>query len=158
MRLALQTDYALRTLIYLAGRPGRSNVQAVADFYQISRDHVAKVVRRLGQLGYIRNIRGAGGGIELARRADDIRVGQVVLDFEGQMHLLECVGTDEVCVIQPGCRLRRVLAEAERIQVEYLQAVRLSDVIQGDGQLVQVQLPETSSGGSLGTIQVEGKQ
>jgi Rrf2 family nitric oxide-sensitive transcriptional repressor len=139
MRLALQTDYALRTLIFLAIRPGRTNVAAVAEFFQISKDHVAKVVGQLSRLGYVRGIRGIGGGIELAKNAADVSVGEVITAFEGNMHLLECVGTAGVCVIQPGCQLRHVLAEAERIQVDYLNGVRLSDLVAPGGQLVELQ-------------------
>ncbi len=138
MRLALHTDYALRTLIYLAGKPGRATVAQIADFFRISRDHVAKVVQRLAKLEYVRSIRGIGGGVELARPAERISVGEVVLAVEGNTHLLECVGVDGVCVIQPGCRLKGVLAEAERIQMEYLKSVKLSDVIQPGGQLVDL--------------------
>jgi Rrf2 family nitric oxide-sensitive transcriptional repressor len=138
MRLALLTDYALRTLIYLVGKPGRANIQEVADFYRISPHHVAKVVHRLGRLGYVRSIRGVGGGIEMARPPQDIRVGEVLLAFEGNMHLLECVGTPKVCVIQPRCRLREVLAEAERRQLAYLNEVLLSDIVQPGGQLADL--------------------
>jgi Rrf2 family nitric oxide-sensitive transcriptional repressor len=138
MRLDLQTDYALRTLLFLAGNPGRASARAVAEFYQISRDHVAKVVQALARLGYVRSTRGVGGGIELARRPEEIRVGQVILDFEGDMHLLQCVGTANVCIIQPGCRLRSVLATAEQIQVDYLQTVKLSDIVQPGGRLLEI--------------------
>jgi len=129
MRLSLQTDYALRTLMFLASRPGRSTVAAVAEFYQISSPHVAKVVNQLARLGYVRSIRGIGGGIELGRPADEIRIGDIVEAFEGNLHLLECVGRDNVCTIQPNCKLRRVLAHAELLQVNYLKEVRLSDVL-----------------------------
>ncbi|HEY4308510.1 MAG TPA: Rrf2 family transcriptional regulator [Pirellulales bacterium] len=142
MRLALLTDYALRTLIYLVGKPGRSNIHEVADFYRISPHHVAKVVHRLARLGYVRSIRGIGGGIEMARDANEIRVGEVILAFEGQMHLLECVGTPKVCVIQPQCRLREVLAEAERLQLEYLNSVRLSEIVKPGGQLADLPVYE----------------
>jgi Rrf2 family nitric oxide-sensitive transcriptional repressor len=145
MRLSLQTDYALRTLIFLAGKPGRHSIQQVSDFYAISKDHVAKTVRRLGQLGYIRNLRGAGGGIELLKRAEEISIGQVILDFEGNMNLLECVTLENVCVIQPGCKLRHVLIEAERLQREYLNSVRLSEVVSPAGQLVELLLPSGNS-------------
>lgn len=138
MRLALHTDYALRTLIYLAGKPGRATVADISDFYRISRDHVAKVVQRLAKLQYVRSIRGIGGGVELARPAERISIGEVVLAVEGNTHLLECVGVEGVCVIQPGCRLKGVLAEAERIQMEYLGSVKLSDVIRPGGQLVDL--------------------
>jgi len=142
MRLALHTDYALRTLIYLAGRPKRASVADVAGFYGISRDHVAKVVQSLARQGYVRSIRGAGGGIELARRPEDVRIGQVIEDFEGNLHLLECVGVENVCVIQPGCKLRLVLAEAERRQVDYLNSVRLSDIVLPGGQLLEITGPD----------------
>src|SRR4051794_17003090 len=88
MRLSLQTDYALRTLLYLATRSGRTTVADVAGFYGISAHHVGKVVHGLGRLGYVRNHRGPGGGITLARQPGEITVGRVVLDFEGNMHLL----------------------------------------------------------------------
>jgi Rrf2 family transcriptional regulator, nitric oxide-sensitive transcriptional repressor len=129
MRLALQTDYALRTLLFLATRTGRTTVSDVAEFFGISAHHVGKVVHQLGKLGYVRNHRGPSGGIELARAPSAITVGRVVLDFEGNMHLLDCVAAPAQCVIQPGCTLRGVLAEAERLQMDYLNSVTLEDLL-----------------------------
>jgi Rrf2 family nitric oxide-sensitive transcriptional repressor len=129
MRLSLQTDYALRTLLYLATRSGRTTVADVSGFYGISAHHVGKVVHQLGRLGYVRNHRGPGGGMELARGPSEIRIGRVVLDFEGNMHLLDCVDSPGRCAIQPGCTLRGVLAEAERIQTEYLDGVTLESLL-----------------------------
>lgn len=131
MRLSLQTDYALRTLMFLASNRSkpRATIAEVARFFQISEAHVAKVVNQLARIGFIRSLRGAGGGIALARDASTISVGEIVAAFEGNLHLLECVGTDDVCVIQDHCKLRNVLAKAERLQVEYLSSVRLADVI-----------------------------
>jgi Rrf2 family transcriptional regulator, nitric oxide-sensitive transcriptional repressor len=60
------------------------------------------------------------------------------------MHLLDCVGTPGFCVIQPGCKLRGVLAEAERLQMEYLMAVKLSDVVAPGGQLLEITGPPPS--------------
>jgi Rrf2 family nitric oxide-sensitive transcriptional repressor len=125
----MQTDFALRTLMFLALQERRSRVADVAEFYGISQPHVAKVVNSLARLGLVRSLRGAGGGIELARHAADISVGEVILAFEGNMHLLECVGTADVCAIQRFCPLLGVLAEAERRQVDYLNSVTLADVL-----------------------------
>jgi len=51
MRLGLHTDYALRTLIYLAGKPGRTSVAEGSAVYPISKDHCAKVVQFLARAG-----------------------------------------------------------------------------------------------------------
>src|SRR5438309_1711195 len=154
MRLGLHTDYALRTLMYLAARKQRASVAEVAAFYAISKDHVAKVVQSLARHGYVRSIRGAGGGIEIACRPDVVRIGDVVRDFEGNLHLLECVAVENVCVIQPGCKLRKVLAKAERLQIEYLNSVRLCDVVRPGGELLQIMGPEGEGGRESG---VEGR-
>ncbi len=138
MRLALQTDYALRTLMFLATRGERCTIDAVAELFGISRAHVAKVVNQLSRLGFIRSVRGIGGGIELSRPADQIAIGEVVVAFEGPMHLLDCVGMDNVCIVEKFCKLKNVLAQAERVQIEYLNSVTLADVVPTKRQLAGI--------------------
>lgn len=138
MALTAHTDFALRTLMYLAVKDERATVAQIAELYGISSSHLSKVINQLSRLGYVRSIRGIGGGIELARPADEICLGQVVESFEGNLHLLDCVATENVCSIQSFCKLKGVLAEAERIQLEYLNAVTLADVIPTRRQLNRV--------------------
>jgi Rrf2 family nitric oxide-sensitive transcriptional repressor len=114
--------------MYLATRQQRATVADVATVFQISGNHVAKVVNLLSRYGYIRSIRGSGGGIELARHPQEITVGEVIERMEGNLHLLSCLGTDDSCCIHPSCKLRGALAEAERLQKEYLNSVTLADV------------------------------
>ena len=139
MRLSLQTDYALRTLMFLAATTDRATIRQVADFFRISVDHVAKVVMQLNRLGYVRSVRGVGGGIELGRPAEEIRLGEVIAAFEGTVHLLECVGRTGVCIVEDFCKLKRVLAEAERVQMDYLNGVTLRDVLPTRQQLRSVE-------------------
>ncbi|MCG6154597.1 RrF2 family transcriptional regulator [Rubinisphaera margarita] len=139
MQFTMQTDFALRTLMYLATRTERAKVADVAELFGISVHHVAKVVNLLARYGYVRSIRGIGGGIELASLPEEIRLGEVVERFEGDLHLLDCISRDEVCIIQSFCRLKGILAEAERIQLEYLNSVTLADVAPTRRQLARVQ-------------------
>jgi len=135
MRLTTHTDFALRTLMFLATSGQRSTVADVASLFGISANHVAKVVLQLSRLGYVRSLRGSGGGIELARPSESIRLGELIETLEGNMHLLECVSTENVCVIQPFCKLKGVLAEAERLQLDYLNTQTLRDIIPTRRQL-----------------------
>ncbi len=140
MRLALQTDFALRTLIYLAVHAERATVGQISEFYGISAAHVAKVVNRLARLGYVRSLRGIGGGLELAQRPQDVRIGEVILAFEGNLHLLECTTVENMCAIQSFCKLKNVMAEAERLQREYLLSVTLLDVLPTRRQTQQIEI------------------
>lgn len=141
MRLTTHTDYALRTLMYLATIGERATAAQVAMLYGVSTNHMAKVVNQLSRRGYVRSIRGIGGGIELARQPEDIRLGEVIEAFEGNMHLLECVATEDVCAIQSFCKLKGALAEAERVQLDYLNSVTLADVAPTNRQFVRVGSP-----------------
>lgn len=138
MRLTTQTDYALRTLMYLTARSGRATIAQVSSLFGISANHVAKVVNVLSRLGYVRSVRGIGGGIELAQRPEDIRLGAVIEAVEGNMHLLDCVDTENVCSIQSFCKLKTALADAERVQFEYLNRSTLRDVTPTARQLDRV--------------------
>jgi Rrf2 family transcriptional regulator, nitric oxide-sensitive transcriptional repressor len=147
IRLNLATDYALRTLLYLASQPGRQvSTREVAEFYGISTDHVSKVVQHLAHAGYIRAERGRTGGLRLGRPSGEISVGDVVELFEGPVSLLECVRTENVCRIQPGCRLRRVLHRAGERLIRELRAVTLADLVEPpESSLVQVSSGEAST-------------
>lgn len=124
--------------MYLATLPGRATIDGVAGLFGISVHHVAKVVNQLARWGYVRSIRGIGGGIELARAPEEISIGAVIAACEGNTHLLECVGIDDVCAIQSFCKLKDVLSEAERIQLDYLNSVTLADVMPRKRQLQRV--------------------
>ena len=138
MRLTNYTDFALRTLLYLATVERRATIAEVAGLFGISAHHIAKVVNQLARWGYVRSIRGIGGGLELARSPAEIGLGEVIEKFEGNMHLLECVTTDGVCVIESFCKLKGVLAEAERLQLEYLNSKSLRDILPSKRQLMQI--------------------
>ena len=143
MALSLHTDYALRTLMYLASRPGRASVARIARFYKISEHHLAKVVQTLVRQKLVRSMRGAGGGIQLALPPEEIRLGQVIEQLEGTLDLLECVHADGVCVIERGCLLRDVLRQATRVQLEYLNRFTLADVLPRREVLVELASGET---------------
>src|SRR5690606_7435029 len=119
----------------LATAKQRANISDVAKFFDISVNHVAKVVNLLARNAYIRSIRGIGGGIELAKLPEEISLGEVITLMEKDTHLLACVGDDDTCAIHSFCKLKGVLAEAERLQMNYLKSVTLADVVPTKRQL-----------------------
>lgn len=129
MKLRLQTDYALRVLIYLARSGEISRVDAIAEAYDVSREHLVKVVQALSRHGYTETRSGRGGGVRLAQLPADIDVADVVGAFEGRQGVLECVAEPQVCVLEPGCRLRRKLIAAEAAFYDELAGTTLADLV-----------------------------
>lgn len=130
MHLTLYTDYSLRVLIYLGARaPELGSIPQISAAYGISRNHLVKVVNRLGHLGYVQTLRGRGGGLRLARPAGEIRLGQVVRDTE-TFHLVECFVPDQNrCPITPACGLRRILNEASEAFLAVLDQYSIADLL-----------------------------
>jgi Rrf2 family nitric oxide-sensitive transcriptional repressor len=129
MRLTSFTDFALRTLMRLAGEPERLfATNEIAAEFRISRNHLAKVVRDLADGGFIATQRGAGGGFSLARPPQSITLGEVVRALERPSALVECFREDGGdCVLTPRCRLKRRLAAAREAFMRELDATTLAE-------------------------------
>ena len=139
MKLTAFTDYSLRVLMYLAAQPGqRGTIGQIATAYGISENHLVKVVHFLGKSGWLTNVRGKGGGLELARPAGQINLGDVVRDTEGEAVVVECFGNDNHCAIAGCCKLSGVLAEAVAAFEAVLARYTLADVTRNRDQLATI--------------------
>jgi Rrf2 family nitric oxide-sensitive transcriptional repressor len=132
MYLKTQTDYALRTLLYLAFVDKQVPVDDIAKGYGISKDHLVKVVQQLARLGYVRSASGRTGGVRLARPAKDIVAGDVIGHFEGRNGVLPCVTEPDFCLLEPGCVLRSLLIKAEQAFYDTLGRSTIADLIRGN--------------------------
>lgn len=116
MHLTQFSDYALRVAIYLAAHPGElASVEEISRSYGISRNHLAKVVQRLTELGVVASTRGRGGGLRLAMRPDRVNVGWLIRQTEPHLHLVECFDpATNTCPIIASCGLKGALARAQQ--------------------------------------------
>ena len=131
MRLTAYTDYSLRTLIFLAmNRERLVTIQEIAETHGIAKNHLTKVVHRLGTLGYISTVRGRNGGLRLGREPADINIGDVVRHTETDFHMAPCFDLASVgCMYLPACALKGVLGEATAAFLNVLGAVTLEQMM-----------------------------
>lgn len=128
MQLKRFTDYALRVMLFVARESHRTcTMSEIAAYYDISLEHLRKVVHRLAQLGYLKSTRGRGGGLALGRDPARIRVGEVVLAMEGDMNIIDCHAL--ACVLLPGCSLKSALDRASLAFIAVLNEVTLADLL-----------------------------
>ncbi|TNE98626.1 MAG: Rrf2 family transcriptional regulator [Deltaproteobacteria bacterium] len=139
MRLATFTDYSLRVLIFLALKEDElSTVAEIADKYQISKNHLVKVVHKLSTLKIIDSFKGKGGGISLAISPEDINVGKIVRELEKDSLLLECFGSSSECKINPVCKMKAALRQAENNFYNTLEEYSLADLTTNQRQLSSI--------------------
>ncbi|HZN47009.1 MAG TPA: Rrf2 family transcriptional regulator [Ramlibacter sp.] len=140
MKLTSFTDYSLRVLIYLAAQPAeRATIAQIATAFDVSENHLVKVVHFLGKQGWLTNVRGKGGGLELGAPPEAIVVGRVVRETEGKSVVAECFGeSGGDCHIAPNCRLRGVLGEAVAAFYGVLDRYTLADLVNNRQQLARM--------------------
>lgn len=131
MRLTSFTDYCLRTLIFVALKGDQSTtIDEITERHEINRNHVVKVVFRLGQLGYLQTSRGKGGGIRLAKDPAKLNLGKLVRETEQDYDLVECFRErDCECIIEPACVLKGALRTALDAFFSVLDGYTLADLI-----------------------------
>ena len=135
MRLTTYTDYALRTLMYLAANRNRLvTIQDIADGHSIAKNHLTKIVHRLGILGFVESLRGRNGGLRLGREPAQISIGAVVRSTEPDFYMAECFDPKKnFCILTSACRLKGVLHSATAAYLAVLDGVTLESLLKQDG-------------------------
>lgn len=129
MRITRYTDYSLRTLIYVALKGEEiSTIREIAERYNISKNHLMKVVQELNNKGYLQAVRGKNGGLRLSGKPENINIGKVVRDIEQDFALVECFEGGE-CSLTPACRLKGVLHKALEAFFTVLDNYTLADLL-----------------------------
>jgi Rrf2 family nitric oxide-sensitive transcriptional repressor len=129
VQLSLHSDYALRVLMALAAGERQLSVEEIARQYGISRNHLAKIAQKLQAEGYVATFRGRGGGMRLARPAQDIVVGEVVRQFENLESFVGCFTAGSRCAVNGTCGLKPALNGAIDAFLAHLDGYRLSDLV-----------------------------
>lgn len=131
MKLNANTDFLYRALIYVALHPDRLvTAREIAEAYELSHNHISKVCQELIRHGFFHAQRGRGGGIQLARKPEDIRLGELLYLGEESPRVIDCeTGIGGICRIAPACRLKGYFAQAQRAFLDTLNSHTLAEVI-----------------------------
>ena len=132
MRLTSFTDYSIRVLIYLAvSHDEQPTIREIAERFDVSRNHLMKVVHELSKRGYLTALRGKHGGLRLNIAPVDINIGKLISELENDLALTECLGNNNQCILTPACELKTILAEALQSFFATLDEYTLEDILRG---------------------------
>lgn len=131
MQLTRFTDLGLRVLMYLNDvEPGKAiTIAEVTERFNVAHNHLSKVVQFMGQQGWLINVRGKGGGMRLAKPADEYRLGHLVRTLERTVELIDC--STPPCVLRGQCTLKGLLSQGEEAFYSSLDKYSLADALQG---------------------------
>lgn len=139
MRLTRFTDYSLRALVYLGQNTGdRVTIHEISEVYDISKNHLMKVISNLTRMGIVAARRGPGGGIRLNRAAEDISLGEVISNTEKHLQDPHNAGLprDDAPLTNP--YLHGCLQQALQAYLDVLARFTLADILNHENEVTDI--------------------
>lgn len=132
MRFNTKVRYGLRVMIDIAlhQENNRGVFQKDISFRQeISNKYLDHIINSLKVAGLIKKA-GPRKGYVLARQVSDITLMDIEKAFNAPLEIQECLVNPEVCQMSGVCKARKVWRSLNSRIMNFLQEVRLSDIIE----------------------------
>ena len=133
MRLSKRTDYALRAVFTLAGAYGGQpiSVRELAARNDIPKRFLEQIMLDLKSRGWVDSEAGIRGGYLLAKRPEEITMGEIVRHFDGVLAPIGCVSLNayEACSQEAVCRFRGVMLDVRNVVAGMMDRSSLADVM-----------------------------
>lgn len=131
MNLSKFTDYAFRSLIYLGKNQNRlCTVQELANYLNVSENHIKKIIHNLAKKNYILSIKGRTGGIKLATLPKNINLGDVLIYCEDFSKVVECQKDNINCIYNSEkCLIKDIVKVSTNKFIDEFKKYTLEDVL-----------------------------
>src|SRR5688572_1517058 len=138
MKISAQEEYGLRCLLKLAQAENQAlTLPEIAAGEGLSVPYVAKLMAVLRDAGLIDSSRGRCGGYRLAKSAEEIGLGSLLLvlgdplyDEDGYCQRHSGIAADGVCVHQNACSLKTLWSTLELWMRGTLNQITLADLME----------------------------
>lgn len=131
MKINANVRYAIRMMIDIMEHSKRNEPVHVKDISQrqrISKRYLGQLVIPLKNASLIRSISGRHGGYMLARRPNEIKIGEIFEALSGPIILLDCIEDEEFCTASSYCKCRNMWEEVNKKIRDTLYSFTLEDV------------------------------
>ena len=133
LRFSTKTRYGVRAILDIAYNGGRAGVQVkdVSRRQAILPRYLEQIFHRLKKAGIVQSKRGPTGGYLLARKPEDLTVGEIVRITEGPIEPVLCLNPDKSgrnCDRIDNCVTRPIWKEAGQRLRDYLDSVTIQDL------------------------------
>jgi Rrf2 family transcriptional regulator, cysteine metabolism repressor len=146
MRLSTRSRYGLRALLVLARCHGQGTISAakIAEQQGLSQKYLETLFNSLKIAELTMSRRGPGGGWQLTRPPDQIRLSEVLPALEGSFALVECVDYPHTCSRTDSCATREIYVKIHEAIQAVLEGFTLEDLQHRSEELSELfsDLPE----------------
>jgi Rrf2 family iron-sulfur cluster assembly transcriptional regulator len=135
MRLTTKGRFAVTAMIDLALRQGKGPVTlaGISQRQEISLSYLEQLFGKLRRHEIVESVRGPGGGYNLARRAEDVTVADIIIAVDEPLDATQCGGKENCHGPDheggTRCMTHDLWSTLNEKMVEYLDSVSLKDLV-----------------------------
>ncbi len=132
MVITRATEYAVRTIIFLAQQPKDDIVlkKDICRTQEVTPAFLTKILQPLIKAGIVNSQRGVGGGFLLAKDPAEISMLDILQAEEGPLKLNHCLVDTAFCHRDAYCSAHEVWAEAQSQVAKVLRGKTIADLVQ----------------------------
>lgn len=140
LEVTRQADYALRAATEIARLPTGERVATatIASEQNIPLPFLAKIISQLVVRGILETVRGASGGVNLARSPETITMKEIIEAIDGPISLNRCTRDPSVCEQMVSCPFCEIFVEAQEALTARLENTNLADLVKRVEELARV--------------------
>jgi Rrf2 family cysteine metabolism transcriptional repressor len=126
MRLSTKGKYGVQAMFELAmhGKNGPLSLKAIAERQGLSEHYLEQLAAPLRKAGLVHSVRGAQGGYQLARKPEQITIGEILRVLEGPIEFAE--------VADPECPVQSVWGRVTASMCSVLDTTTLADLVEAE--------------------------
>lgn len=133
MKFSTRGRYGVTIMVDLAQHAdeGPISLKSVADRQKLSEHYLEQLVPELRKAGLVKSIRGAQGGYILAKRPEDILIGDIIRVLEGPIAPVECTEQSGLncCEKTDFCVTREVWVKVRDSINDVVDSISLADLL-----------------------------
>ena len=132
MKLSTRARYGTRALLDLAIHYNNEPVQLkdIAHRQEISLNYLEQIIAPLIRAGIVRSIRGARGGVQLAKQTREVKLSDVMRILEGSISPVECLENPKSCSRSRYCATYDIWSEMKQAMDSVLESTTLQDLVE----------------------------
>ena len=132
MQLNLTTDYAIRTVIYLAEKNDIASAPEIGEAVAVSENYLMKVLHRLKETGIVEGRQGKNGGYSLQKSPSEISLWDIISIMETEMKINRCLEPDKYCgrSATETCPVRKCYINVQETIEKLLNSVTIEKLMQ----------------------------
>ena len=134
MQMNIETDYAVRCILFLAQNDAYTPSGKIAEAMRIEKEQILRILKKLQAAGLVRSQRGQVGGFSLAKSTDQIMMRDIIEVMEDTIKINRCLENDGFCSRNgiPSCQVHQYYNGVQSILEQIFDNTSITDILSGN--------------------------